>query len=69
MEPYSRFQSELHSAKGRVNQLQQEAESQRLVRGSQGETAFWRKRLATGLHGLADRLEPAGYHNPKGNLL
>lgn len=68
MEPYSRLQSELHSSKERVTQLRQEAESERLVRGSQQESALWRKRLATGLHGLADRLEPAPHLTPKGKL-
>lgn len=68
METYSRLRGELQQAREHVNQLQREAAAQRLLR-SEGDTAVWRKRLAAGLHGLADRLEPAAYHEAKGNPL
>lgn len=67
MEPYSRLQSELHNASERVAKFQQEAAVQRIVRDERITTP-WRKRLATQLHGLADRLEPAPYSPAKGNL-
>lgn len=67
MESFGRLQGELHGVQERITQFRREAEMQQQIRaGRKGRG--WRTQLASRLHDLADRLEPAPY-STKGELI